>query len=62
MSVIVVSGYSGITRSLSAQAGTDALKRTLLLARQQACVDGVDTYVWVTGVDSRLSPLFTWAN
>lgn len=52
MSVIVVSGYSGITRSLSAQAGTDALKRTLLLARQQACVDGVDTYVWVTGVDS----------
>lgn len=52
MSVIVVSGYSGITRSLSAQAGTDTLKRLLLLARQQACVDGVDTYVWVTGVDS----------
>ena len=52
MSVVVVSGYANITRSLAAQAGTDALKRTLSLARQQACVDGVDTYVWITGVDT----------
>ena len=52
MSVIVISGFSGISRSLSAQAGTDSLKRFLMLAGQQACVDGVDTYVWVTGVDS----------
>ena len=52
MSVVVVSGYANITRSLAAQAGTDALKRTLSLARQQACIDGVDTYVWITGVDT----------
>ena len=52
MSVVVVSGYANISRSLAAQAGTDALKRTLSLARQQACIDGVDTYVWVTGVDT----------
>ena len=52
MSVVVVSGYVGITRSLGARAGADAIKRTLTYARQLACNDGVDTYVWVTGLDT----------
>ena len=51
MSVLVVAGFSGIMKAVSATSGTDALRRALNLARQQACVDGEDTYVWVTDVN-----------
>lgn len=51
MSVLVVAGFSGIMRAVSATSGTDALRRAINLARQQACIDGMDTYVWVTGID-----------
>lgn len=52
MSVVVVAGFSGIMKAVSATSGTDAMRRALNLARQQACVDGEDTYVWVTGVNT----------
>ncbi len=51
MAAIVVAGYSGIMKAVSATSGTDAMRRALNLARQQACVDGEDTYVWVTDVN-----------
>ena len=52
MSVVVVGGFSGILRAISDTSGADAMRRALMLARQQACVDGEDTYVWVTGMNT----------
>ncbi len=52
MSVVVVGGFNGIMRAISDTSGTDAMRRALMLARQQACVDGEDTYVWVTGMNT----------
>lgn len=52
MSVVVVGGFSGIMRAISDTSGADAMRRALMLARQQACVDGEDTYVWVTGMNT----------
>jgi prepilin-type N-terminal cleavage/methylation domain-containing protein len=52
MSLVVVGGFNGIIRALSADTGTAALVRALNLARQQACVDGETVYVWITGMDS----------
>lgn len=52
MATVVVAGFSGIMKAVSATSGTDAMRRALNLARQQACVDGEDTYVWVTGVNT----------
>ena len=51
MSVVVVGGFNGIMRAISDTSGADAMRRALMLARQQACVDGEDTYVWVTGMN-----------
>jgi prepilin-type N-terminal cleavage/methylation domain-containing protein len=51
MSVVVVGGFNGIMRAISDTSGTDAMRRALMLARQQACVDGEDTYVWVTDMN-----------
>ena len=51
MAAVVVAGFSGIMKAVSATSGTDAMRRALNLARQQACVDGEDTYVWVTDVN-----------
>ena len=51
MSVIVVGGFNGIMRAISDTSGSDAMRRALMLARQQACVDGEDTFVWVTDMD-----------
>lgn len=51
MATVVVAGFSGIMKAVSATSGTDAMRRALNLARQQACVDGEDTYVWVTDVN-----------
>lgn len=52
MSVVVAGGFNGIMRAISDTSGTDAMRRSLMLARQQACVDGEDTYVWVTGMNT----------
>lgn len=52
MSVVVVGGFSGILRAIADTSGSDAMRRALMLARQQACVDGEDTYVWVTGMNT----------
>ena len=52
MSAIVVGGYGGILKALARETGFDALRRGVNLARQQACVDGQVTYVWVTGIDT----------
>ena len=52
MSVVVVGGFNGIMRAIADTSGTDAMRRALMLARQQACVDGQDTYVWVTGMNT----------
>lgn len=48
MSLVVVGGFNGILKSLSVKGGEDALRRAINLARQQACVDGQDMYLWVT--------------
>jgi len=52
MSVVVVGGFNGILRAIADTSGADAMRRALMLARQQACVDGEDTYVWVTGMNT----------
>ncbi len=52
MSVVVVGGFNGIMRAIADTSGTDAMRRALMLARQQACVDGEETYVWVTGMNT----------
>ena len=52
MAVVVVGGFNGIVRAISRDTGASAIRRALNLARQQACVDGEDVYVWVTGLDS----------
>ena len=52
MSVVVVGGFGGILKALARETGIDAVRRAVNLARQQACVDGQVTYVWVTGLNS----------
>lgn len=52
MSIVVVGGFGGILKALARGTGVDAVRRAVNLARQQACVDGQDSYVWVTGVNS----------
>lgn len=52
MSLVVLGGFNGIGRALARESGESTLRRALNLARQQACVDGQDVYVWVTGVNS----------
>jgi len=49
VSLVVVGGFSGILKSMSVKGGEDAVRRMVNLARQQACVDGQDMYLWVTG-------------
>ena len=51
MGTIVVGGFNVIVRALSQKTGVDDLRRSLNLARQQACVDGKPTILWITGVD-----------
>ena len=52
MSVVVVGGFNSILRAISGDTADSGLKRILNAARQQACVDGQDVYVWVTGMNS----------
>lgn len=51
MAALVVGGYSGIQRAMGTSTGADGLRRALSAARQQACVDGVDVYVWCVDRD-----------
>lgn len=46
MAALVVGGYSGIQRAMGSSSGADNFRRALVLARQQACVDGTDMFVW----------------
>lgn len=51
MSVVVTGSFTNIGRAIASSNSVDAVRRTLMLARQTACVDGVETYVWVTDVN-----------
>ena len=51
LSVLAVGGYNGILRAFSESSAEDALRRAVMLARQQACVEGTDLYVWPTDVN-----------
>lgn len=51
MSVVVTGSFTNIGRAIASSNSVDAMRRTLMLARQTACVDGVETYVWVTDVN-----------
>ncbi|MBQ7666865.1 MAG: prepilin-type N-terminal cleavage/methylation domain-containing protein [Kiritimatiellae bacterium] len=51
MASIVVGGFSGIQRAMGASSGASGFRRALAAARQQACVDGTDVYVWCIDID-----------
>ena len=51
ISVMAVGGYTGILRALSETSAGDAVSRAVQLARQQACVDGTDLWIWPTDVN-----------
>ena len=51
MTAVVVGSYSAIARSMAELAGRDTLRRAATLCRQHACIDGKDTYFFITGVD-----------
>lgn len=52
LSLVVVSGYSSIMRTMSEMAGVNALRKAAMLCRQHACIDGRDTYFFITGFDT----------
>lgn len=52
LSLVVVSGYASIMRSMSEMAGVNALRKAAMLCRQHACIDGRDTYFFLTGFDT----------
>ena len=47
----VVGGFSGMMRSVSRRNAVDSVRRALNLARQEACVDGNDTYLYTVDVN-----------
>lgn len=51
LAMVVMGGYSGIARAIAAGQATRQLRDALLLARQNACVNGNRTYVYVLGED-----------
>ena len=51
MASLVVGGFSGIQRAMGASTGAGGFRRALAAARQQACVDGTDVYVWCIDID-----------
>lgn len=52
LSLVVVSGYASIMRTMSEMAGVNALRKAAMLSRQHACIDGRDTYFFITGFDT----------
>ena len=51
MASVAVGGFAGIQRAMGTSTGADRFRRALNAARQQACVDGTDVFVWCTDVD-----------
>ena len=51
MASMVVGGFAGIQRAMGTSTGADRFRRALGAARQQACVDGTDVFVWCIDVD-----------
>ncbi|MBR4617150.1 MAG: type II secretion system protein [Kiritimatiellae bacterium] len=47
LALLVVGGYSGISRAIAAGQGSRQVADTLLLARQTACVNGVRVYFYI---------------
>lgn len=52
MSVLVVGGFNGILKAFGETAGADSVRRSIMLARQQACVDGEHMYFQLTGYNT----------
>jgi hypothetical protein len=51
LAMVVMGGYSGIARAIASGQATRQLRDALLLARQNACVNGNRTYVYVLSED-----------
>lgn len=52
MSTLVLGGFSGILGAISSDSCENTFRRAISRARQEACVTGKETFVWVTGVRS----------
>lgn len=52
MSTLVLGGFSGILGAISGDSCENTLRRAVARARQEACVTGKETFVWVTDVDT----------
>ncbi len=52
LSLVVVGGYASIMRTMSEMAGVNAIRKAAMLCRQHACIDGQDTYFFITGYDT----------
>ncbi len=52
LSLVVVGGYASIMRTMSEMAGVNAMRKAAMLCRQHACIDGRDTYFFITGFDT----------
>ena len=51
LSLVVAGGYSGMARAMAEGQGTRQVRDSLLLARQNACVNGSRTYVYILSED-----------
>lgn len=51
LALLVVGGYSGMSRAIAAGQGSRQVADSLLLARQTACVNGVRVYCYILGED-----------
>ena len=51
LSLVVAGGYSGMARAMAEGQSTRQLRDSLLLARQNACVNGSRTYVYILSED-----------
>ena len=47
----VIGGFSGMMKSVARRNAADSVRRALNLSRQEACVDGNDTYFYPVDVD-----------
>lgn len=47
----VIGGFSGMMKSVSRRSAADSVRRALNLARQEACVDGNDTFLYPVDVN-----------
>ena len=47
----VIGGFSGMMKGVARRSAIDSVRRALNLARQEACVDGNDTYLYPVDVN-----------